>query len=535
MNDPRSNPDSAELKSANLDSAGPGQVSPAADGPFLAMTGINKDFGAVRVLNDVSLNVARGEVHALIGENGAGKSTLMKILAGYHPPTSGHITLNGAPVSFGGIREAEAQGIVLIHQEFNLAEHLSIEENINLGHETGGFILDVAALRGRAAAALALVGVTLDPKMRVRDLIVPQRQMVEIAKALSRQAKLLIMDEPTATLTPTEVDTLFALIGRLKAQGVTIMYISHKLDEVQRITDTVSVLRDGRNVTTQPTSTLSQQQMANLMVGRELEDMYPPKGDSSAAETVLEVRGISVPGWSKDVTFSLRRGEVLGFAGLVGAGRTELFEGLMGLRARSAGAVTVLGQAHPLASPRDATRAGIVYLSEDRKGKGLHTEFGLRQNLTLMALDEFARPLLDVRAEDRAVGDAIREYNIRAPRSDMKASMLSGGNQQKLAMAKIMAVHPEIVILDEPTRGVDVGAKREIYFLIAALAAQGKSVIIISSEMPELLGLSHRVIIMHHGEVTGELTGAEMQESEIIQYATGLKRAGLKGPVNVPA
>ncbi|HEX2864011.1 MAG TPA: sugar ABC transporter ATP-binding protein [Deinococcales bacterium] len=513
----------------------PRQPGPGAGEPLVVMTGISKDFSGVRVLHDVNLNVNAGEVHALIGENGAGKSTLMKILAGYQPATGGSIRLSGQPVHWTGIRDAEAHGIVLIHQEFNLAEHLSVEENINLGHETGGFLLDARVHRERAAQALALVGVNLDPRTRVRDLIVPQRQMVEIAKALGRQARVLIMDEPTATLTPTEVDTLFALIGRLKAQGVTVLYISHKLGEVERISDTVTVLRDGRHVTTQPTSSLSQQQMANLMVGRELEDMYPPKAIEPDAEVVLDVRDVTVPGWAHGASFQLRRGEVLGFAGLVGAGRTELFEGLMGLRAKTGGTVSVKGQSHPINSPRDATRAGLVYLSEDRKGKGLHTDFGLRPNLTLMALDAFARPLLDVKAEDRALADATRAYNIRAPRSDLKASMLSGGNQQKLAMAKVLAVKPEIIVLDEPTRGVDVGAKREIYFLIAQLAASGKSVVVISSEMPELLGLAHRVIVMHHGEVTGELSGEQLQESEIIQYATGLKRQPQKGLHHVSA
>ncbi|HWG85075.1 MAG TPA: sugar ABC transporter ATP-binding protein [Deinococcales bacterium] len=492
----------------------------------LRFEGICRDFGPVRVLHDVAFDVTPGEVHALIGENGAGKSTLMKIASGFLTPTAGRVLLDGEPVSFHGPRDAEARGIVLIHQEFNLAESLTVEENINLGHEsTRGALLDLPTLREKAARALAEVGVNLDPHARVRDLIVPQRQMVEIAKALTRDARVLIMDEPTATLTPSEADVLFALIERLKGRGVTVLYISHKLDEVKRICDRVTVLRDGRHVGTYPVEGLSQHDMANLMVGRELEDMYPPKELAPRAEVVLEARGVTVPGWASDVSFSLRRGEVLGFAGLVGAGRTELFEGLLGLRARTGGSILVNGQPASIASPLDATRAGIAYLSEDRKGKGLHVNFQLRPNVTLMSLRRYARPLLDFTAEQRALEGAVREYGVRTGRLDIPASSLSGGNQQKLAIAKILETTPEIVVLDEPTRGVDVGAKRDIYFLIAQLAAKGKSVVLISSEMQELLGLSHRIVVMRQGRVTGVLEGENLNEQEVIQHATGLKGA----------
>ncbi|MBB6096812.1 ribose transport system ATP-binding protein [Deinobacterium chartae] len=488
----------------------------------IAFENITKSFGPVEVLHGVGFSAASGEVHAVIGENGAGKSTLMKILCGYQPPSGGTVRFEGQPVRFASSRDAEALGIVLIHQEFNLAEDLSVADNIYLGRETGGLLLDEAAMRRGAAAALERVGVRLDPRTRVRDLSVPQKQLVEIAKAVSRDAQVLVMDEPTATLTPHETETLFTLIAQLRRQGVTVLYISHKLDEVAAISDRVTVLRDGRHVTTRATAELTQHEMANLMVGRELEDMFPTRAEPGA-DTLLEVEDLTVPGWAHSVSFVLRRGEVLGFAGLVGAGRTETFEGLLGLRRSAVRRVTRAGRPVRIATPQDAARHGVVYLSEDRKGKGLITEMALRPNLTLMTLEHYARPLLDTRAEQRALEAAVRDYGIRSGNLEAKAGSLSGGNQQKLALAKILATDPEVVILDEPTRGVDVGAKREIYHLIQRLARSGKGVIVISSELPELLGLCHRVAVMHGGRVAAVLEGSGLGEHEVIQYATGLK------------
>lgn len=485
---------------------------------------ICKDFGLVRVLHEVSFLIQKGEVHALIGENGAGKSTLMKILGGYYAPSAGRVLVDGQAVHFRDSREAEDLGLVLIHQEFNLAEDLSIAENIFLGRELRrGLLLDESAMNERAAAALLQVGLRLDPRRKVGTLIVAEKQLVEIAKALSRRVKLLIMDEPTATLTPDETQTLFRLIARLKAEGVTILYISHKLEEVQAISDTVTVLRDGWHVRTAPTSELSQQEMANLMVGRELSDMFPPKTALERPQVVFRAEGVSVPGWAYNVSFELHRGEILGFAGLVGAGRTELFEGILGLRPRSGGCFVLEGRPIELKSPSQALSHGIVYLSEDRKGKGLHVNMELRANLTLMALERYAHPLLDPGAETRAFAEEAKRFNIRGGAAESKASALSGGNQQKLALAKILHPNPKIVILDEPTRGVDVGAKREIYFLIQKLAREGRSVIVISSELAELIGLAHRLVVMRGGHVTGVLGQDEMNEAEIIAYATGLK------------
>ena len=486
---------------------------------------VTKEFGPVRVLHGVGFALQPGRVYGLLGENGAGKSTLMKILAGYENPTTGEVVVDGAVrAPGGGSRAAEAQGIVLIHQEFNLADDLTIAQNVFLGHEIKkGLFLDDKAMREKTRAALAQVGLPLDPGTRVKKLIVAEKQLVEIARALARNARLLIMDEPTATLTPGETERLFALMAELKAAGVTIIYISHKLDEVERTTDEVVVMRDGLQVAREPTASVTRRQMANLMVGRELADLFPAKLPAPAGEPILQVRGLTVPGWAQDVDFEVRRGEILGFAGLVGAGRTELFEGLLGLRQRSAGTVELAGNAVQLKSPRDAARHGLTYLSEDRKGKGLHVHFGLRPNLTLMALERYANPWLNPAAEQAALRDAVQEFGIRTGSLDVRASSLSGGNQQKLALAKVLHPGPSVVVLDEPTRGVDVGAKREIYHLVQRLAAQGLAVIVISSELMELIGLCHRVAVMRAGRLQTTLQEPHLTEEELIVHATGTR------------
>ena len=487
---------------------------------------VTKEFGPVRVLHGVGFALQPGRVYGLLGENGAGKSTLMKILAGYESPTTGEVVVDGAVrAPGGGSRAAEAQGIVLIHQEFNLADDLTIAQNIFLGHEIKrGPFLDDKAMREKTRAALAQVGLPLDPDTRVRKLIVAEKQLVEIARALARNARLLIMDEPTATLTPGETERLFALMAGLKAAGVTIIYISHKLDEVERTTDEVVVMRDGLLVAREATASVTRRQMANLMVGRELADLFPPKLPApEGGAPAIQVRGLTVPGWAEDVSFDVRRGEILGFAGLVGAGRTELFEGLLGLRPRSAGTVEIAGKPVQLKSPRDAARHGLTYLSEDRKGKGLHVHFGLRPNLTLMALERYAKPWLDPAAEQAALRDAVQEFGIRTGSLEVRASSLSGGNQQKLALAKVLHPGPSVVVLDEPTRGVDVGAKREIYHLVQRLAEQGLAVVVISSELMELIGLCHRVAVMRAGRLQTTLQEPNLTEEELIAHATGTR------------
>ncbi|SMG22822.1 sugar ABC transporter ATP-binding protein [Paracoccus sp. J56] len=486
----------------------------------LALDNVSKSFGPVEVLHGVDLALEPGEVHALIGENGAGKSTIMKILGGFLDPTSGQVLLDGQPVRLTSGPEAEARGIVVIHQEFNLAPDLTVAANVFLGREIGGWRLDHAAMHEATAALLARLDTRVDPGALIRDLSVPDRQMVEIAKALSRKAQVLIMDEPSAVLTHREVGALYRQIDRLRAEGVAILYCSHRLDEVAHLADRITVLRDGRVVRRAMRGDLSEDGMAAAMVGRELQDFYPPKGQPGD-EPALEVRGLTVPGRVRDVSFTLRRGEVLGIAGLIGSGRTELAEGLVGLRP-AGGEICVAGRPVAIRSLRDAFAAGLAYLTEDRKEAGLLLDKGLRENLTLATLERFGGWRIDTRAEDAALEQATREFDIRAPRRDIAAGKLSGGNQQKLLMAKVMLSDPRIILIDEPTRGIDVGTKSQIYAFIRKLAAEGRSLIVISSEMTEVIGLADRVLVMREGRLAGELSGSEMTEDRIVRLAMGV-------------
>ncbi len=481
----------------------------------LSVRGVSKSFGPVEVLHDVSLDLRAGEVHALVGENGAGKSTLTKIMSGYHPPSAGQVLLDGQPVALASGVDGERHGIVLLHQEFNLAEDLTIEESIFLGREwRRGPFLDKRRMRAHAAKLLADLHCRIPPTARIRSLSVSQKQMVEIAKATDHRARVLMMDEPTSVLTQDETDILFGLVAQLKRNGVALVFISHKLDEVKRIADRITVLRDGHLVATRPAAELGQDEIAQLMVGRPLHDLYPPKQPPAAdAELLLTVHALGVPGRVFDAGFALRRGEILGFAGLIGAGRTELMEAIAGLRRREGGSVAA--GAHRLA-----------YLTEDRKAKGLLLQFPSRPNLTLSTLASFTRgPFISVPAEDAALDKAIKAFDLRIGSRDMQVGALSGGNQQKLLFAKVMETQPDIVIVDEPTRGVDIGTKQQIYHFIARLAAAGKGVIVVSSEMPELIGLCHRVLVMREGRIAGELAGESLNEEEIVRYATGLKGA----------
>ncbi|MWD28572.1 ATP-binding cassette domain-containing protein [Aquicoccus sp. SCR17] len=492
--------------------------------PVLSAAQVSRLFGPIQVLFDVDFDLYPGEVHALIGENGAGKSTLMKILGGYLQPSKGTLRLDGEDVVFPSLREAEAAGVIMIHQEFNLAMQLSVEENIFLGREIKrGPFLDKPAMQAEARRLLGRLDCPVDPKMRAADISVPNRQMVEIAKALGRNARVLIMDEPTAVLTNRETDILLEQIDRLRAQGTAILYTSHKLDEVRRIADRVTVLRDGHLVRQAGAGELTEHQMAEAMVGRELSDLFPDK-TRPADEVVLEVSSLDVPGHVEDASFTLRRGEVLGFAGLVGAGRTELMEGVVGLR-EAQGSVKVNGRPLKPGSVQAAREAGLVYLTEDRKEKGLLLGHNLRENLTLLALDRFTRIAIDSRKEEAALTHAFEEFDIRAGDREMNAGSLSGGNQQKLLLAKTMLAEPDIVIIDEPTRGIDIGTKRQIYDFIARLTEAGKSVIVVSSELPEVIGLASRVVVMSSGRIAGELEGDEIGEDAILRLAMGLQDA----------
>ncbi|GED21582.1 ABC transporter ATP-binding protein [Halomonas halmophila] len=501
----------------------------AQDQPRLSARRICRSFGPNQVLFDIDLDLYPGEVHALLGENGAGKSTLVRILAGYLSPTRGDVCLDGEVRHYRGSGEAEADGVVMIHQELALAEQLSVEENIFLGRELRrGPFLDHHAMRERASETLAELETWVDPQTRVKDLGTSDQQMVEIAKAITRDVRVLIMDEPTAALTEHEVSVLFALIERLRQRGVAILYISHKLREIEQIADRVTVLRDGQLIDNGRMAGRSKEELARLMVGREIHDMYPERSVlASDAPVVLEARDIVVPGAVHGASFTLRRGEVLGFGGVVGAGRTALIEASLGLRARRQGQVLRNGQPVVLRNLRDAVNQRIAYLTEDRKGKGLVLNMGLRPNLTLLNLRAYCHPLIDRRREDQAFQEAIERFDIRLRTQADTAAELSGGNQQKLMLAKVMTIDPEIVIINEPTRGIDVGTKHQIYHFVRELTDAGCSVILISSEMSELIGLSHRVAVMCAGVLTGVLEGEQINEQEIIQYASGIKGVGV--------
>jgi len=484
---------------------------------------ICKSFGPAQVLFDVSIDLHAGEVHALLGENGAGKSTLVKILSGYHEPTEGGLVLDGAEVSFSDSEAGEGHGVILIHQELNLAEQLSVEENIFLGREIKrGWFLDKTAMRAEVKRLLDQLQCNIDPRTRIRDLSVSDRQMVEIAKALSKKADILILDEPTAVLTGREVEILFDQIRRLREQGVAILYISHKLDEIKAIADRVTVLRDGRHIVTEPVVGLSKDDMARLMVGRDIKQMFPHRVSDTSAPVVLSVRDLSVPGQVRDASFDLHKGEVLGFAGIVGAGRTALMEAIIGLRERSSGTIERDGKPVRITSLQDAKNSGIAYLTKDRKGSGLLLNMDMRPNLTLLALEKFGNVIVDRKAEEAALEKAIEAFDIRAADRKAKVGDFSGGNQQKLLLAKVMETDPDIVIIDEPTRGIDIGTKSQIYHFIGDLTDRGKSVILLSSEMPEMLGLSDRIAVMAAGRITGILEGNDRNEHEIMRHATGI-------------
>jgi len=489
--------------------------------PVLRAVHLSKQYGPVTVLSDVTLDVMPGEIHAIIGENGAGKSTLMRLLSGYAEPSQGALSMNGQPVQFIKPSQAQDAGIALVHQEILLAEALTVTDNLFLGRELSrGPVVDDRTMRRLAAEKLAQIGCFVSPSALVRDISLADRQMVQIARALLDDYKVVIFDEPTAVLTGAEVDRLLEIVVQLKSHGTAVLYISHRLDEVQRIADKVTVLRDGKMVGTYPGKTLSQMDMARLMVGRELAALYPEKSATSSDIPMLRVTNATVPGYAEGVSFTVHKGEILGFAGMVGAGRTELFEGIIGLRPATA-TVELEGKPVHLHSQRAAIDAGIGYLTEDRKGKGLLLQDHLASNLTLSALDVF-HPGVSMarRRETEALEKAVETYDIRVKSPSTKAGQLSGGNQQKLLLAKVLLTNPSVVIVDEPTRGIDIANKAQIYAFIHDLVAKGKACIVISSEMQELIGLCNRILVMREGHITGEVSGAEMTESNVALLAT---------------
>lgn len=494
-------------------------------GPIVALRDVSKSFGPVEVLHGVNLVLHAGSVHALIGENGAGKSTTMKILAGYQPPSTGDVLFEGHPTQFGNLQDGEAAGIVMIHQEFNLAEQLTVEQNIFLGRELKrGPLLDKAEMRRRTKEYLTRVACDVSPDDLVSGLSNSEKQMVEIAKALSRDARVLIMDEPTAVLTNRETDVLFKQVAALREAGTAILFTSHKLDEVAAISDQVTIMRDGDVVHSGATSEMTEDAMAHAMVGRDVSDLYPAKpGVAADAPVVLQVESLSVPRFASDVSFTLRQGEILGIGGLIGSGRTEVMEGLAGLRPATSAKVTLFGKPAQFKRPGDAQHTGLCYLTEDRKLRGLLLERGMRENLTLQNLHKFGGFLIDRSAEEVALTDAIAEFDIRAGTRDVKVGNMSGGNQQKLLLAKVMLSEPRVLIVDEPTRGIDIGTKQQIYAFLRKLADAGHAIIVITSEMPELIGLADRVIVMRLGTVSGTLDPTEITEDAIVRLSMGLR------------
>jgi len=498
--------------------------------PLLDLRGVSKGFPGVQALDDVSLELHHGEVLALVGENGAGKSTLMKLLAGIYTPDAGTFRLNGEELTIEGPKHAQELGISIIHQEFNLMPDLTVAQNIFIGREqrAAGFFLDERSLNRRARKLFEGLGLALDPSERVENLTVAKQQMVEIAKALSFEAKVLIMDEPTAALNDAEVDVLFDLIGRFRRPDTGVIYISHRMEELTRISDRITVLRDGRNVGSRVTTETDQREVISLMVGREISGEQRPAARVVDGAPVLAVTGLSTRSLLRDVSFEVHAGEILGFAGLMGAGRTEVARAIVGADPRESGEIQVHGRPVSIGNPAEASKHGIGYLSEDRKHLGVLLERSVRENIVLSALRDYTSALGFV--SDARIEATGREYidklRIKTPSSAQLVQNLSGGNQQKVVIAKWLAKDCDVLIFDEPTRGIDVGAKEEIYALLKGLAEQGKAIIMISSELPEVLRLSDRIAVMAQGRLTAILDNADATQENLMDYATRFSSEG---------
>jgi inositol transport system ATP-binding protein len=482
---------------------------------------LRKDFGGLTVLHPTTVEFRPGEVHALMGENGAGKSTLMKVLAGLYRPDGGHVEWRGSRVEFTSPHAALEAGIAMIHQELMPIPDLTVAENITLGREPMGSLgrIDRTAQTLRTKQLLRELEVDLDPELPMRRLTVAQTQVVEIAKALGREADVVLMDEPTAALSDQEVAALFRAIARLKARGVAVVYTTHKMDEVFRLADRISVLRDGRLVSTEVASEMSPAKLIAMMVGRELADIFPARS-APTDETLLEVSGLTREPVYRDVSFTLQRGEVVALAGLMGAGRTEVASAIYGLQTASTGTIRFKGQILRVACPADALAAGIGMVTEDRKGQGIIPALGVGENITLSSLRRFARgPLIDRSADRTAAREQIGAFTVKASSPAQPIAQLSGGNQQKALLARSLLDDPDLVILDEPTRGIDIGAKAEIYGLIQKLARSGKAVLLISSELPEVLALAHRIVVLRRGSVAATLDAAAADQETVLRHA----------------
>jgi inositol transport system ATP-binding protein len=490
---------------------------------ILLMENISKSFPGVKALSDVNLTVGKGTIHALMGENGAGKSTLMKILDGIYTPDSGQITFQGQPVTINTTYAALKLGISMIHQELSPIPYMTVAENIFLGREPlGRFgLIDKRRLNADTKALLNRLEIDINPTSIMKDLSVANTQMVEIAKAISYDASLIIMDEPTSAITEREVAHLFRMIRSLRAKGVTIIYITHKMDEVFQIADDITVLRDGRHIATEPASQTNKVRLIAMMVGRELTEMFP-KEVVPIGEIVLSVHNLTREGIVEDVSFDLRRGEILGIAGLMGAGRTTVIESIFGIHKMDAGEIIIKGKKIQINSPADAIENGLALLTEDRKQTGIMGVLPVRDNMMIASLPNYEkRGLLDGRLMEATYKQERGRLDIKSPSMHQLIKLLSGGNQQKVLVSRWLLTSPDILILDEPTRGIDVGAKAEIHKLMGKLAQEGKAIIMISSELPEILGMSDRILVMHEGRVGGIFDRKDATQESIMQAATG--------------
>lgn len=494
--------------------------------PLLEMINISKSFPGVKALQNVNLKVHSGEVLALLGENGAGKSTLMKILSGVYKKDEGKVLISGNEVDIEGIKHAERLGVTIIHQELSVLSNLTVAENIFLGNEKFNKStrkINKAIMRERSKDFLDQIGCNVSPDTLVKDINVGEMQMIEIAKALTKNASIIIMDEPTTALTDVETKNLFKVIRKLKEKGIAVVYISHRMDEIFEICDAITVLRDGKYVGDVKTKEVTKDDLITMMVGRKLEEQFPYKS-VDRGEVLLKLENVSLKDKVKNASFEVRAGEILGVAGLMGAGRTELAKTIFGDYKKESGEIYVDGNKVNINSPKDAIEYGICYLSEDRKKEGLILNMSVKDNMTLSNLKKYENGLkkIDRKAESKEVDEYIKKISIKTPNQKQLIKNLSGGNQQKVILAKWLMLSPKVLIIDEPTKGIDVGAKKEIYEVLNELKSMGKAVIMISSDMAEIIGVSDRVMVMHEGKITGELDRKELTQENIMKYAVGI-------------
>jgi rhamnose transport system ATP-binding protein len=489
--------------------------------PVISVEHISKSFGGVHALQDVHFEVYAGEVHALLGENGAGKSTLIKILTGVHRPDSGEIFFEGQPVRFDNTREAQARGVAAIYQEPSLFPDLDVAENIMVGRQpVRRWGIDWKKMYAEASALLRRLSLPIDPRTKARDLSVAQQQIVEIARALSIDARVLVMDEPTSSLTLREVEDLFAIVRQLRDSGTAVVFISHRLEELSALADRVTVLRDGAHVGTRNMANVTTEELIRMMVGRTLGELFP-KEQVTAGDVILEVEGLGVEGAFSDVSFQLRRGEIVGMSGLIGAGRTNVARAIFGTEPATSGTIKLDGKPVTIKSPDEAMALGVAYVPEDRKEHGLVLGMSIADNITLPVLSRFARlGWLNERKKTQAAQAASQRLAVKMADVGQNAGQLSGGNQQKVVLAKWLGTEPRVLILDEPTRGIDVGTKAAVHSLMSNLASRGIAILMISSELPEILGMSDRILVMREGRLTGQFARADATQEKLMSAAT---------------